>query len=356
MAGGDSPASKKARTGDGAPSAAAALDDADDASTELLCGLRVCAVGLGTLPAGVAYPAPALRPAGAALRALVAAAAHAAAPAPLLIDTADVYCEPHTAVHSLERELAAAATAAAAEERCPPPVLTTKSGMRRISSESNGWRPAPDATTPAGVRAAIHAARDALCAPGQPLLLWSLHHTDSVAAPGALEACLRAAAACVAEGTLLHVGLCNTTVPMLRRAVAVMPIAAVQNEWSPYQREAERALPPTAAASSKKGVLPFCAANGIIFVAYAPLGGLKARRGERMLAQDHPGCAAVAARRGCSAHAACLAAMLARGRALGARVVLIPGARTAAHAADSCAAAKLRLTDADVAAIMPPVA
>jgi aryl-alcohol dehydrogenase-like predicted oxidoreductase len=36
--------------------------------------------------------------------------------------------------------------------------------------------------------------------------------------------------------------------------------------------------------------------------------------------------------------------------------VLIPGARTAAHAADSCAAAKLRLTEADVAAIMPPIA
>jgi hypothetical protein len=41
---------------------------------------------------------------------------------------------------------------------------------------------------------------------------------------------------------------------------------------------------------------------------------------------------------------------------LGARVVLIPGARTAAHAADSVAAAKLRLTDADVDAIMPLVA
>jgi aryl-alcohol dehydrogenase-like predicted oxidoreductase len=352
MADDSSPVAKKART-----ETTAAEGDAP--ATVLLGGVRVCAVGLGTLPAGVAYPAPALRPNSAALQALVAAAARQAAPATLFLDTADVYCEPHTDVHGLERDLfacIAAENAGKSGDARLDVALTTKSGMRRISSESNGWRPAPSATTAAGVRASIEAAREALCAPGEPLLLWSLHHCDGVTAPDALEACLRAAAACVKEGLLKHVGLSNATVPLLRRALAVTPIAAVQNEWGPYQREAERALPATAAASSKKGVIAFCAQHDILFVAYAPLGGLKARRAERVLARDHPGCAVVAARRGCSAHAACLAAMLARGAALGARVLLIPGARTAEHAADSVAAAKLRLTDADVAAIMPHIA
>jgi len=345
-----SPAAKKART-------AAGLDDdasASQQSTVLLGGVRVSAVGLGTLPAGVGYPAPAQRPNAAALRELVAAAARAASPAALFVDTADVYCDPYTDVHALERDLATCAAAEKAAGR-QALALTTKSGMRRISDDSTGWRPAPAATTAAGVRASILAAREALC-PGEPLLLWSLHHTDGLSPP-ALEACLRAAALCVEEGLLRHVGLCNVTVPLLRRALALgVPVAAVQNEWSPYQREAEKALPPTAAASSKKGVLRFCAQHDIVFVAYAPLGGLKARRGERALGRDHPQAAAVAARRGCSAHAVCLAALLGRGRQLGARVVLIPGARGAEHAADSVAAAKLRLSDADIAAILPPVA
>ena len=103
-------------------------------------------------------------------------------------------------------------------------------------------------------------------------------------------------------------------------------------------------------------MLPFCAARGITFVGYAPLGGLKARRGERKLAQDYPKLAALAQLKGVSVQAATLAALLHRGRALGARVVLIPGARTAAHAADSCGAATLALTRAELDAALPPVA
>jgi aryl-alcohol dehydrogenase-like predicted oxidoreductase len=358
------PAAKKPRTGGGQGKAAAQAEPpapasgaggagaaAEPAHGVTLGGTLVSCVGLGTLPAGVAYPAPALRPSAAAFRGVLQAAAAAAA-LPLFVDCADTYCEPCTNTHALERELAAAAAALPDLTL----VLGTKSGMARVNSESNGWRPSARGCTPGGVRDAILAARAAMCAPGAPLFLWSLHHCDSLGAPGSLEACLAAAAQCVAEGALLHVGLCNATVPLLRRALASgVPVVCVQNEWSPYQREAEKALPAGAAASSKKGVLPFCAERGIVFVGYAPLGGLKARRAERSLARDHPGFASLAAKHGCSAHAACLAALLHRGRALGARVLLIPGARTAAHAADSCAAAALTLTDAEVRAVLPPV-
>jgi pyridoxine 4-dehydrogenase len=224
-----------------APAAAAAAAAANVHSTVLLAGVRVCGVGLGTLPAGVAYPDPSARPSAAAFRAIVASAAAAAAPAALFVDCADTYCEPCNNVGALERELRLAA--AALPDGAPPLCLSTKSGMKRINSESNGWRPHSAATTPAGVRDAIHAARAAMCgaAPdAPPLFLWSLHHVDALVAPGALEACLAAAVACVAEGALLHIGLCNVTVPMLRRALALTPLATVQNEWSPYQREAEK--------------------------------------------------------------------------------------------------------------------
>lgn len=132
-------------------------------------------------------------------------------------------------------------------------------------------------------------------------------------------------------------------------------VAALQNEWSLWQREAEKPLPAGAAASSKKGTLAACAAAGVTFVAHSPLGGLKARRGERPPGGGSAGLGPLAAARGMSAHAAALACLLHRGGQLGARVVAIPGARSAGHAADSVSAAALVLTDAEVAAVMGPL-
>lgn len=209
------------------------------AGTEAHADVRVACVGLGTLPAGVAYPSPAQRPDSAVFQTIVAAAAAAVAPAALFVDCADCYAEPYTAVHDLEQALGRAAAALPSHTLH----LSTKSGMRRINGESNGWRPNPAASTPDGVRAAIRAARAAMCGAGPdapPLFMWSLHHVDNLAAPGALEGCLAAAVECVKDGTLLHIGLSNASVPLIERALAVTRIAAVQNEWSPYQREAEK--------------------------------------------------------------------------------------------------------------------
>jgi len=337
------PAPKKART---APAAA----PASDVQTALVGGVRVAAVGLGCLALSVGYPvAP---PSASEAAAAVRAAAAAVAPQRLFVDTADVYCHPHTDTHANERLLRTVQTALASAGGAPL-ALSTKSGMRRLNDESTGWRPGP--TSAASVRASILAARAAL-SPDRPLFLYSLHHADAFAAPGVLEAALRECAACVAEGLVTHVGLCNATVPLLERALRVLPLAAVQNEWSLYQREAEKERPPAAAASSKKGVLRWCAENGVAFIAYAPLGGLKARRGERPALTAHaPALAALAAAKGVSPQAAALAAMLHRGGQIGAQVVLLPGARTAAHAAESAAAAGVRLSDAEAARVMGPM-
>ncbi len=259
-------------------------------------------------------------------------------------------CHPYTDVHALERQVRAVQAALPAGHAI---IVSTKSGMKRISDESNGWR--PGSTAPGSVRKAIVEAQQALCARGAPLFLWSLHHADGYSKPGALEAALEEAKACVAEGLLRHIGLCNATQSLLERALAVTPILCVQNEYSLYCREAEQVRPPTAAASSKKGVLRLCAARGVTFVAHSPLGGLKARRGERSLAREYPKLASLAAKHGVSPQAACLAALLHRGRTLGASIIVIPGARTAVHAADSCAAAALQLSDAEVDDVMGPV-
>lgn len=67
-------------------------------------------------------------------------------------------------------------------------------------------------------------------------------------------------AALVQEGKVRYLGLCNIDAERLRRAHAVHPIAAVENEYSLWARTPERE------------VLPATQAWGIGFVPWAPLG------------------------------------------------------------------------------------
>jgi aryl-alcohol dehydrogenase-like predicted oxidoreductase len=62
---------------------------------------------------------------------------------------------------------------------------------------------------------------------------------------------------------------------------------------------------------------------------------------------SHPALLPIAQRHGVSPHAVVLAWVLAQGPS----VIIIPGARTEAHARDSAAAADIRLTREDLAAI-----
>ncbi|USI73470.1 aldo/keto reductase [Sphingomonas morindae] len=65
----------------------------------------------------------------------------------------------------------------------------------------------------------------------------------------------------IAAGKVRHFGLSEPGVATLRRAHAVQPVAAVQNEYSLWWREPE-----------SNGVLAACDALGIGFVPYSPLG------------------------------------------------------------------------------------
>ena len=64
----------------------------------------------------------------------------------------------------------------------------------------------------------------------------------------------------VKQGKVKHLGICEANVEMIRRAHAVHPLAAVQNEYSLWSREPEQE------------VLDVCQELGITFIAYSPLG------------------------------------------------------------------------------------
>ena len=64
----------------------------------------------------------------------------------------------------------------------------------------------------------------------------------------------------IAEGKVKHFGMSEPAVETLRRAHAVLPVTAVESEYSLWWRNPE------------KGVLPACEELGIGFVPYSPLG------------------------------------------------------------------------------------
>lgn len=64
----------------------------------------------------------------------------------------------------------------------------------------------------------------------------------------------------IREGKILGWGLSNAPVDYMKRAHAVCPLAAVENQYSMMWREPEQ------------GLFDLCAAMNIAFVAYSPLG------------------------------------------------------------------------------------
>lgn len=87
--------------------------------------------------------------------------------------------------------------------------------------------------------------------------LWYLHFPDP-ATP--IAETVGAMAEAVQAGKARYLGLCNVNAEQVRRAHAVHPISAVQNEYSLWTRDAEAE------------VLPTCRELGVGFVPWAPLG------------------------------------------------------------------------------------
>lgn len=75
-----------------------------------------------------------------------------------------------------------------------------------------------------------------------------------------IEETIGALADLKAEGKIKHIGLSEAGPDTLRRAAAIAPIAALQSEYSLWEREVET------------DILPTCSELGIGFVPYSPLG------------------------------------------------------------------------------------
>jgi aryl-alcohol dehydrogenase-like predicted oxidoreductase len=176
--------------------------------------------------------------------------------------------------------------------------------------------------------------------------LWYLHVPD----PGTpIEETVGAMAELVAAGKVRHLGVCNASEEEVRRAHAVHPLAAVQNEYSLWTRDAEA------------GVLPACRELGIGFVPWAPLGsgfltGTVAQVADGDFRRRHPRFSEENLRRntdrfapvrGIAEELGISPAQLALAWCLhqGDRVVPIPGTRTPGHVDDNAAAAGVVLSD-----------
>lgn len=130
------------------------------------------------------------------------------------------------------------------------------------------------------------------------------------------------------EGKVRHVGLSEVTVPEIERARKTVPISTVQNRYNLVDRESE-------------AVLDFCTANGIGFIPWYPLA-----TGD--LASGGGGLAGAAKRLDAAPSQLALAWLLARSPVM----LPIPGTSKVAHLEENVRAAELRLTPADLAAIV----
>jgi aryl-alcohol dehydrogenase-like predicted oxidoreductase len=276
--------------------------------TRRLGGLQVSAIGLGEMPmslAGRPDEAQSVRTIHAALDAGVT-----------LIDTADAYCIDESEVGHGERLVARALTAWPGDR--DRVLVATKGGHTREGGE---WY--LDGR-PEHLRQACEASLRALGV--EAIGLYQFHRPDpkvpfaeSVGAMAELKA----------AGKVRLVGLSNVSVDQIKQARQLVQVASVQNEFSPRFRRSE-------------GELAFCAAEGIAFLPWSPLGGIG--RG-RALGGRHRAFGEVAEAHGVSAQQVALAWQLAKAPA----VIPIPGSSRPETITDSAAAASLRLSDDELA-------
>ncbi len=236
-----------------------------------------------------------------------------------LVDTADAYCLDATDVGHNERLIARAL-----REWSGPGgsvLVATKGGIvRHGGSWSCDGRPVH-------LRQACEASLTALGV--EQIGLYQFHAPDP-AVP--FEDSIGALAELRAAGKVAAVGLSNVSVAQIEQARPIGPIASVQNRLNPFFREA-----------LTNGVVAHCDREGIGFLAYSPTGGGRLTKS----LPSHPVLRRIATELGVTAHAVCLAWVLAQGSS----VLAIPSARRVEHVRDSARAGDLELAAVDLAAI-----
>lgn len=274
-----------------------------------LGGVGVGAIGLGAMPMSVE---------GRPHRDRSIATVHAALDCGVtLIDTADAYSLGGANTGHNERLVAEAVRQWAGSG--DGVIIATKGGHLRSADGSWQLNGRPEYL--------VQACEASLRALGVEVIdLYQFHRPDP-AVPFAES--VGALAELRHAGKIRLVGLSNVTVGQIDEALAIVPVASVQNQFSP-------------AFLSSAAELDHCQKHGIAFLAWSPLGGMSSARriGERYSAY-----AAVAKRHGVSPQQVALAWELAQGDG----VIPIPGSSRPETIRDSVAAADLRLSEDDLA-------
>ncbi|MFF4296557.1 aldo/keto reductase [Streptomyces vinaceus] len=225
-----------------------------------------------------------------------------------LIDTADNYGP------DLAEELIAEALHPYGERL----VIATKGGVVRTGPDR--WHAAG---RPEQLRAMCEASLRRLRV--ESIALYQLHRFDP-AVPETEQ--LGALAQLRAEGKIRHIGLDTVTAGQLRRALEVVPVAAVQNPYNLVDR-------------SSAEVLALCEARGIAFLPYYPLGSGALTR------ESAAAVTAVAAEHRAGPGQIALAWLLHRSPVL----CPTPGTGSLAHLAENLDAATIRLAPQELSVL-----
>jgi len=151
--------------------------------------------------------------------------------------------------------------------------------------------------------------------------LYQFHRPDP-AVP--LEDSIGALVTLKEQGKIRHIGLSNVTEEQLRRAQRLTPIVSIQNRYNVDDRQSE-------------SMVDLCEQEYMVFLPWAPIQDLDSNRTVQNVAQRHDA----------TPRQIVLAWLLARSPS----ILPIPGTGSVSHLEDNVAAAAIKLTAADVAAL-----
>jgi pyridoxine 4-dehydrogenase len=193
-------------------------------------------------------------------------------------------------------------------------VIATKGGLLRPGPGS--WQ--ADGR-PEHLRAALEGSLRRLKIDRIPL--YQLHRPDPKVP---LEDSIGALVELKAQGKIRHIGVSNFTEEQLRAAQRLTPIVSLQNRYNVDDRKSE-------------SLVDLCEQEQLVFLPWAPIQNL----------DGNPAVQAAAQKYGVTAHQIVLAWLLARSP----KILPIPGTGSLGHLEENVAAAGLKLTGAEVAAI-----
>ncbi|ANY07237.1 aldo/keto reductase [Pseudonocardia sp. HH130630-07] len=163
--------------------------------------------------------------------------------------------------------------------------------------------------------------------------LYYLHHRSTTTP---IEETVQAMARLVEQGAIGAIGLSNVTAEDLRRAHAVHPVAALQEQWSLAERGIERDLVPVAAELGVPLVAHSPTAHGVLHAAQESGSG------------GHVALREIASAHGVTVGQVAIAWVHSRAATHGVDVVPLPGSTSADHVRANVAAGDIRLGPAEL--------